>query len=270
MEAGAMQDLAGKAAVVTGGASGIGRGLCESFAAAGLAVAVADIDAAGAASVAAALRERGARAVAIEADVTAPDSLERLAEQSFRELGAIHVLCNNAGVIVGGTLQEATEEDWRWILGVNLGGVINGCRAFVPRFLEQGQGGHIVNTASIGGFLSGPGLGLYCTTKFAVVGFSDALRAELAPHGIGVSILCPGGVKTNLIEADRNRPAELAATGGRADSLRGLVEAGIDPGEVGAHVLRGIEADAHFIFTHAGFRSLFDDRFQTVLAAFDA
>ena len=265
-----MQALAGKAAVVTGGASGIGRGLCESFAEAGLAVAVADIDSAGAEAVAATLRERGARAAAFATDVTQADSLEELAEGAFREFGAVHVLCNNAGVIVGGTLQEATEEDWRWILGVNLGGVINGCRAFVPRLVEQGQGAQIVNTASVGGFVSGPGLGLYCTTKFAVVGFSDSLRAELAPHDIGVSILCPGGVKTNLLEADRNRPAELAATGGRAEALRGAVEAGLDPRELGAHVLRGIETDAHFIFSHRDYRPVFENRFQSVLAAFDA
>jgi short-subunit dehydrogenase len=122
----------------------------------------------------------------------------------------------------------------------------------------------------VGGFISGPGLGLYCTTKFAVVGFSDALRAELAPHGIGVSILCPGGVKTNLLEADRNRPAELAATGGRAEALRGAVEAGHDPLEVGAHVLRGIETDSYFIFSHRDYRPVFENRFQSVLDAFDA
>jgi NAD(P)-dependent dehydrogenase (short-subunit alcohol dehydrogenase family) len=152
---------------------------------------------------------------------------------------------------------------------VNLGGVIHGSRAFAPRLIAQGEGGHIVNTASVGGFVSGPGLGVYCTTKFAVVGFSDALRAELAPHGIGVSTLCPGGVRTRLLEADRNRPADLADSGGRAESVRPAIEAGMDPIEVGRHVLRGIETNADFIFTHPDYREILGRRFQAVLSAFD-
>jgi NAD(P)-dependent dehydrogenase (short-subunit alcohol dehydrogenase family) len=265
-----MEDLAGRVAVVTGGASGIGRGLCQHFAQVGLRVVVADIDGAGAEKVASELRERGATALAAAVDVAAPDSLEALADRSFRELGGVHVLCNNAGVIVGGTLQEATAEDWQWMLSVNLGGVINGCRAFLPRLVDQGQGGHIVNTASVGGFISAPGLGIYCTTKFAVVGFSDALRLEVAAHGIGVSVLCPGGVRTNLIEADRNRPEALARTGGRAEVLRAAVEAGIDPVEVGEHVVRGIRTNAPYIFTHPDYRETFESRFRSVVAAFDA
>jgi NAD(P)-dependent dehydrogenase (short-subunit alcohol dehydrogenase family) len=265
-----MEDLEGKVAVVTGGASGIGQGLCRQFAQVGLGVVVADIEAAAAEKVAVELREGGARALAAGVDVAEPDSLEALAERSFREMGGVHILCNNAGVIAGGTLQEATEEDWRWMLSVNLGGVVNGCRAFVPRFVEQGGGAHIVNTASVGGFISAPGTGIYCATKFAVVGFSDALRLEVAPQDIGVSILCPGGVRTNLLESDRNRPEALSPTAGRADPLRAAVEAGIDPVEVGAHVVRGIRANAHYIFTHSDYRGAFERRFQAVLAAFDA
>jgi NAD(P)-dependent dehydrogenase (short-subunit alcohol dehydrogenase family) len=264
-----MLDLAGKVAVVTGGASGIGRGLCETFAQAGLAVVVADIDADGARSVASALREGGARAHAAAVDVADAESVEALAAASFDEFGAVHVVCNNAGVIVGGSLQEATDSDWRWMLDVNLGGVIHGCRAFAPRLIAQGQGGHIVNTASVGGFLAGPGLGVYCTTKFAVIGFTDALRAELAPAGIGVSALCPGGVRTRLLDADRNRPVALAESGGRAEALRAAIEAGIDPAEVGRHVLRGIEANADFIFTQPGYRDPIERRFRAVLSAFD-
>jgi len=264
-----MEDLAGRVAVVTGGASGIGRGMCESFASAGLGVVVADIDSAGAEEVARALRESGARAHAVAVDVSDPESVEALAAAAFDAFGAVHVVCNNAGVIVGGSLQDATDSDWRWMLDVNLGGVIHGSRAFAPRLIAQGQGGHIVNTASIGGFLSGPGLGVYCTTKFAVIGFTDALRGELEPHGIGVSALCPGGVKTRLLDADRNRPSALGDSGGRAEGLRGAIEAGIEPEEVGRHVLRGIRTNADFIFTHPDYRGLFEGRFEKILSGFD-
>jgi NAD(P)-dependent dehydrogenase (short-subunit alcohol dehydrogenase family) len=262
--------LAGQTAVVTGGASGIGSGLCRSFAAAGLAVVVADIDADGAEALASELRRAGARALAVAVDVARLESVEELAERSFAEMGGAHILCNNAGVIVGGNLDTATEDDWRWTLAVNLGGVVNGCRAFAPRLRAQGEGGHIVNTASVGGFLSAPGFGVYCTSKFAVVGFSDALRIELAPDGIGVSVLCPGNVRTNLLDADRNRPTEWSRSGGRVDALQEAIDTGIDPVEVGECVLRGIGDDAPYIFTHASYRDPFERRFRSVLAAFDA
>jgi NAD(P)-dependent dehydrogenase (short-subunit alcohol dehydrogenase family) len=264
-----MEDLAGKVAVVTGGASGIGRGLCRRLAAAGLDVAVADIDAAGALAVAGELRESGVRALGVAVDVSDRESVSALADRTFAELGGVHVVCNNAGVIVGGTLCDATEDDWRWLLSVNLGGVVNGCTVFTPRLVEQGQGGHIVNTASVGGLLAGPGLSLYCTSKFAVVGLSQSLRAELAPHSIGVSALCPAAVRTKLVDADRNRPSEFARTGGGAEMMRAAVVGGLDPDEVGDCVVRGIRSDAAYIFTHPSFRDALDDHYQSVLAAFD-
>lgn len=266
----AISDVQGRVAVVTGGASGIGSGLCRSFAAAGMDVVVADIDAAGAEAVAEELAAGGVRALAQPVDVARRDSLEALAEVAFARMGAVHVLCNNAGVIVGGSLQEATDEDWRWMLSVNLMGVVNGCQVFVPRLLDQDEPAHIVNTASVGGFIAGPGLGIYCATKFAVVAVSDVLRMELADSVIGVSTLCPGGVRTNLIDADRNRPPELARTGGRADHLRGAIGEGIDPVEVGAHVLRGIARDAQYIFTHPDYRPAFEHRTSAILSEFDA
>jgi len=265
-----VEDLAGKVAVVTGGASGIGRGLCRRLAAAGLDVAVAYIDSGGAEATAAELRERGVRALAVAVDVSDRKSVAALADRVFAELGAVHVVCNNAGVIVGGELCDASEDDWRWVMSVNVGGVVNGYAVFAPRLIEQGQGGHVVNTASMGGFLAGPGLGIYCASKFAVVGLSQSLRAELAPHGIGVSALCPAGVRTNLIDADRNRPAEQAQPSGRAEMLRAAVERGIDPDEVGDCVVRGIRSDAAYIFTHLDYRDRLEDQFRSVLAAFDA
>jgi NAD(P)-dependent dehydrogenase (short-subunit alcohol dehydrogenase family) len=265
-----MEELSGKVAVVTGGASGIGRGLCRRLAHAGLDVVVADIDADGADATAAELRELGVRSLGVRVDVSDRKSFAALADRAFAELGGVHVVCNNAGVIVGGALCDATEDDWRWVLSVNLGGVVNGCAVFGPRLIAQGQGGHIVNTASVGGFLAGPGLGIYCTSKFAVVGMSESLRAELAPHGIGVSALCPAAVKTKLIDADRNRPAELAQVGGKAEMMRAAIDGGIDPDEVGDCVVRGIRNDAAYIFTHPGARDAFAAKFQSVLAAFDA
>jgi NAD(P)-dependent dehydrogenase (short-subunit alcohol dehydrogenase family) len=263
-----MEALKGRVAVVTGGASGIGRGLCEAFARAGMRVVVADVDADGAERAAAELRECGAEALPVATDVSDRASVEALAETTFRELGGAHVVCNNAGVIVGGPLHKATDDDWRWLLSVNLGGVIHGCRAFVPRMLETGGPGHVVNTSSVGGFFPAPGLGVYCTTKFAVLGFTEALRSELAPRDIGVSALCPGGVRTRLAEADRNRPAHLGRAGGRVDSIREGLESGMDPIEVGECVVRGIRANAAYIFTHPEFREALESQFQAVLSAF--
>jgi NAD(P)-dependent dehydrogenase (short-subunit alcohol dehydrogenase family) len=267
---GGMEDLAGKVAVVTGGASGIGRGLCRRLAAAGLDVVVADIDVGGAEATATEIADGGVRALGVAVDVSDRVSVGALADRAFAEFGAVHVVCNNAGVIVGGNICDATEDDWRWVLGVNLGGVVNGCSVFAPRLIAQGQGGHIVNTASVGGFLAGPGLGIYCTSKFAVVGMTESLRAELAPHGIGVSALCPAAVKTQLVDADRNRPEELARAGGRAEMMRDAIEGGLDPDAVGDCVVRGIRKDSACIFTHPNYREAFEGRFQSVLAEFDA
>jgi NAD(P)-dependent dehydrogenase (short-subunit alcohol dehydrogenase family) len=264
-----MQDLKGKVAVVTGGASGIGLGIAQALARAGMRVVVADIEAAAADKAASDLRDAGAEAIAVPTDVADPDSVEALADSAIRELGGVHVVCNNAGVIVGGPLEKSTAHDWEWLLGVNVMGVVNGCRTFAPRLREQGQGGHIVNTASVGGLLPAPGLGVYCTSKFAVVGFTASLRLELAPDGIGVSTLCPGGVRTNLLAAERNRPQHMTDVGGDAEVIREMLESGMPPAQVGACVLRGIQEDTPYIFTHPEFRPIIENRFQEILAGFE-
>jgi NAD(P)-dependent dehydrogenase (short-subunit alcohol dehydrogenase family) len=264
-----MRDLKGRVAVVTGGGSGIGRGLCRAFAAEGMAVAVADVDRASAEETATDLRERGTRAIAVHTDVSDRESVQELAERVAQELGGVHLVCNNAGVCIGGRPLENTEADWRWLLGVNLMGVVHGCHVFAPRLVAQGEG-HIVNTASVGGFLAGPDLDVYCATKFAVVAFSEALRAELAPRGVGVSLLCPGQVATRLAESERLRPRSLGPSGGTSAMLTPLIEGGVDPIEVAKRVLAGVRSDAEYIFTHAEFRELLAERFRRVLAAFDA
>src|SRR5713226_3989798 len=204
-----MDSLNGRVAVVTGGASGIGKALAEAFAGEGAKVVVADLDEAGMAGVVAGIRGRGGEALAVRADVTDLASVQALAERAFGAFGRVHVLCNNAGVALWGGLETATPRDWQWVLGVNLWGVIHGLEAFLPRMIAQKEPGHIVNTASMAGLVATRGLGIYNTSKYAVVGLSETLAKDLAPHGIGVSVLCPMGVATRIGASDRNRPQHL-------------------------------------------------------------
>jgi NAD(P)-dependent dehydrogenase (short-subunit alcohol dehydrogenase family) len=264
-----MQDLDGKLALVTGAASGIGRGIALALSGAGMQVAVIDRDGDGAAQTCEHVAAAGGRARAFVADVAVAGALDALAEQVERELGPVSVLCNNAGVAVGGALLDASDADWRWLLDVNVLGVVRGCRAFAPRMVARGEPAQIVNTASIGGFLSGGDLGVYCTTKYAIVGYSESLRAELAPHGIGVSVLCPGAYRTRLADAARGRAAGYGTGQAEVGALRFLAGAGDDPDGIGVHVLRGIREDAPYIFTHAAFRPLLEGRFASVLAEVD-
>jgi NAD(P)-dependent dehydrogenase (short-subunit alcohol dehydrogenase family) len=262
-----MQDLAGKVAVVTGGGHGIGSGICSRLAAAEMQVAVADIDEASAESIAAKLRDQGAKAIAVRVDVSDRISVEQLADTVVRQLGGVHVVCNNAGVLVGGPIEEMTEADWQWLWSVNLMGIVHGSQVFAPILAEQREG-YIVNTASVGGFLAYPQMAIYCTTKFAVIGYSDALRMELAPKGIGVGILCPGRVRTNLAEADRLRPIGLGRPGGTSKVLTGGIEDGMDPQRVGDCVVRGIRENAAYIFTHPEFRERLKAHFDEIIGAF--
>lgn len=263
-----MDDLNGRVAVVTGAASGIGRGIALALASAGMEVAVADRDHDGAAQTCTLVAAKAGRARPFFVDVADAASVETLAADVERDLGPVAVLCNNAGVAVGGKLLDATEADWRWLIDVNLLGVVHGCRAFAPRMVARGAG-HVVNTASIGGFLAGGDLGVYCTTKFAIVGFSESLRDELAPHGVGVTVLCPGAYRTRLADASRGRGAAYGSGQKEVAALGFLLDAGDDPDGIGRHVLRGIRHDTPYAFTHAAFRPLLEARFAAVLADLD-
>ncbi|HEX4529681.1 MAG TPA: SDR family NAD(P)-dependent oxidoreductase [Acidimicrobiia bacterium] len=190
-----LQELDGKIAVITGGGSGIGASLARACAAEGMRVVVVDVSGERAASVAAELPD--GTAVARAVDVSDAASVEALADFAFDTFGAVHLLCNNAGVSPAGRIWDFTDDEWRWLLGVNVHGVANGIRSFVPRMIEQGEG-HIVNTGSGASFVSTPRLGPYCATKHAIVGLSEALRYELDGTGIGVSVLVPAGVNTNI------------------------------------------------------------------------
>jgi NAD(P)-dependent dehydrogenase (short-subunit alcohol dehydrogenase family) len=181
--------------------------MARAFAGAGMRVIVADIELDAAETAA-----RELNGTAIKVDVTKPEEVDALADQVYRQLGAVHLLCNNAGVAVGGPLSEMTHDDWRWLVSVNILGVANCLTAFLPRMKKQGGEAHIVNTGSVAGLVSVPKMGVYAATKYAVVAMSEALRVELEPDNIGVTVVCPGSVRTRILEAHRNRPQDLKET----------------------------------------------------------
>jgi NAD(P)-dependent dehydrogenase (short-subunit alcohol dehydrogenase family) len=265
-----MRDLEGRVAFITGGGSGVGLGMARAFLGAGMKVAVADIRED---HLEEALAQLDSGVHAIRLDVTDREAFARAADETERVLGPVHVLCNNAGINLFNDLAEATYQDWDWVLGVNLGGVVNGVVTFVPRIKAHGEGGHVVNTASMAAFVAGPGAGIYTTAKFAVHGLSDALRWSLLPHGIGVSMVCPGLVKSKIYESDRIRPPELSTDVTPADAefmriLPGLHDAGMDPDEIGEKVLGAIQRNDFYVFTHPDHRDELRAIFDEVIAAF--
>ena len=270
-----MQDLAGRVAVVTGAASGIGRALVDRFAAEGMSVVMADVerDALDGAAHAVAGAHGADRVLAVPTDVRDEAAVEALAAATFDRFGTAHVVCNNAGVGVGGLAWTVPADRWRWIVEVNLLSVAHGIRAFVPRMIEQGEG-HVVNTASAAGLLTGPAMSPYYATKHGVVALSEALYFDLHLVGapVGVSVLCPEWVRTNIADSERNRPdgvAEMVLPGApdpmgapeadgaeptpapaMGDFVRTLVEGGLDPEDVAGMVLDGIRSGRFWITTH--------------------
>ena len=266
-----MQNLKGKTAFVTGGASGIGLGIAKALLGAGMNVVIADIrdDHLEAAKV-----ELGApeRVLALKLDVTNRVDYARAADAAEARFAKIHLLCNNAGVAVVGPTELATFADWDWVMGVNLGGTINGIVTILPRIRKHGEGGHIVNTASMSGLMPHPGATIYGTSKGAVVHMIESMRAELEPHGIICSAFCPGAVQSNIAEAGKTRPAELADTGyGEADKRRqqggNFFHLYQTKEQVGQRVLQGILNDELYILTHSEFRQGVEDRAQAMCAA---
>jgi NAD(P)-dependent dehydrogenase (short-subunit alcohol dehydrogenase family) len=265
-----MRDVEGRVAFITGGGSGVGLGMAKAFVAAGMRVAIADIRAD---HLEAATADLGDAMHPIRLDVTDREAFARAADETERVLGKVHVLCNNAGINLFNDISEATYQDWDWVLGVNLGGIVNGVVTFVPRIKAHGEGGHVVNTASMAAFIAGPGAGIYTTAKFAVHGLSEALRWSLLPYGIGVSMVCPGLVKSKIYESDLVRPPELSTDVTPADQefmrlLPGLHEAGMGPEEVGEKVLHAIGRNDFYVFTHPDHRDELRGIFDEVLAAF--
>jgi NAD(P)-dependent dehydrogenase (short-subunit alcohol dehydrogenase family) len=236
-------------AVVTGGASGIGRALAEAFAREGAHVVVADIDVHGARETADTLQSRGSKALGVRVDVSDLAQVRALADRAFDAFGAVHVLCNNAGVAAWGGLEAATHRDWQWVLGVNLWGVIHGLEAFLPRMIAQRQPGHIVNTASMAGLVATQGLGVYNTSKYAVVGLSETLVKDLKPYNIGVSVLCPMGVATRIRKSERNRPRELRNESEVSEPVE-LMGRTLQPELVADMVLAAIRHNRLYVITH--------------------
>lgn len=233
-----MKDVEGKTAFITGGASGVGLGMAKVFANAGMQVAIADIRQDHLDAAMAQFANTNVRVHPIRLDVADRGEFARAADEAENMFGPVHLVCNNAGINMFAPMDECTYDDWDWILGVNLGGVINGVQTFVPRLKAQGQGGHIVNTASMAAFITGPGAGIYTTSKFAVRGLTESLRWNLAPHNIGVSVLCPGLVNSAIYESDKVRPRALSQHVGPVDQgfmarLAEIHKVGMDPVEVG-------------------------------------
>ena len=263
-------------AVITGAASGIGRGMAKRFAAEGMSVVLADIEVEPLAKLETDLRATGATVLAVRTDVSNADDVENLAVQTLDTFGAVHILCNNAGVVCSRPIWEHTLADWEWVLGVNLWGVVHGIRAFVPRMLTQETECHIVNTASILGLVRGPGEGIYKVSKHAVVVLSETLADELAQKGsqIQVHVLCPGWVRTGILDADRNRPNTLQNLSekshhhqvvGNSRNVQAEMEAGMSPAEVADHVYNAIQTGTFYIHTHPEHKTWVRERMEGIL-----
>jgi NAD(P)-dependent dehydrogenase (short-subunit alcohol dehydrogenase family) len=270
-----MKDFKDRVAVVAGGASGIGRAMADRFAGEGMKVVLADVEEKALRLAEAEMREKGVDVISVRTDVSNGEELEKLAQQTLDAFGAVHVVCNNAGVAgAWGRVWENTLDDWNWIMGVNLWGVIHGVRTFLPIMLEQGDEGHIVNTASLAGLM--PGRGIYGVTKQAVVALSESLYNDLkvAEAKIGVSVLCPGWVNTNIIDASRNRPVELSKTVEATDAqreavdkaVRNFLKTGLEPAAVAEQVFEAVRDDRLYVITHPEMDFIVRERFDNILS----
>ena len=269
----------GRVAVVTGAASGIGRALAEAFVAAGSTAVLADLDGREAESTAERLRVDGGAALAVTVDVSDPVSVAQLAATTVDRLGRVDVLCNNAGVSTFNLIQDQTLDDWHWVFNVNMWGVVHGLASFLPILRDQPTPSHIVNTASMGGLMSGvPFIGPYAASKTAVVSISETLRQECAAYGlpIGVSVLCPSATDTRVLESERGRPIALGSERRTddAEAMRMAIKSlctgpdGATPAHVAARTLEAIVAGEFWIIPNRGERSIVETRFAEALASF--
>ncbi len=265
-----MEQLEGKVAFVTGGASGIGLGIVRALLGAGMKVVVADIRRDHLDEAVAALGA-GERVLALQLDVTDRAAYARIADEAERAFGKIHVLCNNAGIGLAGPAKLATYEDWDWVLGVDLGGVVNGIVTILPRILKHGEGGHIVNTASMSGIMPNPNTIQYTVAKAGVIAMSEVLRSELGPDNVGVTAFCPGPVRSNIPKSGETRPERLAKTGYADSDKRRATDTfahlWMDPVEVGELVLNGVRKNRLYVFTHSEFGPGIKERCDAIMAA---
>ncbi len=275
-----MKDFRDRVAVVTGAASGMGRAMADRFAAEGMRVVLADVEDEPLQHAERVLTDAGANVIAVRTDVSSLSDVQALAQKTLDAFGAVHIVCNNAGVGAGGFSWEQTDADWQWVLGVNLWGVIHGIRTFVPIMLEQDTEGHIVSTASVAGLIAGPFMSSYNVSKFGVVALSETLHHELAMRQskIKVSVLCPGLVNTRITESGRNRPEHLtnaagersaipdAPIGGALNLAERLKTEGLPPSDVAGQVLEAIRDEQLYILTDHKFDDLIRQRMEDVIA----
>lgn len=270
-----MKDLKGKVAVITGGAEGIGKALAIMAASKGMKLVLADIDAAKLDATVAEFNAQGVEAIGVRTDVSKADQVDRLAEAAFERFGNVHLLVNNAGVACAKPVWETTPGDWEWVVGVNLYGVTNGLRSFIPRMLAKGEEGHIVNTASMAGLISSPSLAAYNATKHAVVTISEGLYHDLKLRNakIGASVLCPKWVKTRISASERNRTAGDALDPTKLDpvtqhigaSIQKAVAEGISVEKVAADVFDAVENERFYILTHPDSHAAVKIRMEDIL-----
>jgi len=266
-----MQELDGKVAVITGGASGIGLATAENLAGRGAKLVLADVEAETLATAVSALASNGADVIGVTTDVTDLDAVQALADETWSKFGAAHIVFNNAGVAVAGPMIEMTHTDWKWVIDVDLWGPIHGVETFVPRMVEQNQGGHVVNTASFAGVVPNDGLGVYCVAKYGVVAMSEVLQRELRQHEIGVSVLCPMRVATNIDASGRNRQDSYGGPEAQQypevdeEEMAGRV---VDVAEVAQLVVDGITDNKLYLFPHPEARPFIARRFERMDQSF--
>ena len=270
-----MKDFQGKVAVITGGASGLGRAMAERFAREGMSIVLADVEPTALARAEAEMKAAGAKVIGVRTDVSKAADVEALAQKTLAAFGAVHLLANNAGVAEGGNVWDNTVADWEWVLGVNMWGVIHGVRVFTPIMLAQGGEGHIVNTASVAGLISPPGMGIYCVSKHAVVTLSECLHHDLAQKTdkLKCSVLCPAYVPTGIADSGRNRPAELSQTRQKtaADlaldaSLKKAVQSGkLSAADVAEKVYQAVRDERFYILTHPKIKPSIQWRMEDIL-----
>lgn len=270
-----MKQFTDRVAVVTGAASGLGRAMAWRFAREGMKIVLADIEQTKLDTTLGEFQEAGHEAIAVQGDVSRAADVESLAEQTLAAFGAVHIVCNNAGVAPGGLVWEHTVKDWEWAMGPNVWGVIHGVRVFTPILLKQNTEAHIVNTASVAGLLSLPGMGLYCVTKHAVVTLTECLHHDLVENSdkVRCSVLCPAYVPTGIADSERNRPAHLRDDRPkseqelrREEGLRRAVESGrITAEEVADAVFNAIRDKRFYILTHQRIKPAIETRMQDIL-----
>jgi NADP-dependent 3-hydroxy acid dehydrogenase YdfG len=268
-----MKDVAGKVAFITGGASGLGLAMANSFSAAGMKVAIADIEESALHAAAESFSNTNAEVITMQVDVTDRDAMADARQRTLDAFGKVHVVCNNAGVALNGNIADMTYQDWDWVMKVNLDGVINGIVTFIDDVKSHNEGGHFVNTASIAGQYGIPTLSVYVASKFAVVGISESMRADLAQDNIGVSVLCPGIVDTGIGSSERNRPDIFGGSATPSMTQQGSelpAEMNVmEPSAIGDIVLHAVLHDQFYILTHPEFAPIVQKRGDEIAASFE-